>query len=554
MLNDFTPKIFTSIKTLNKDQLFRDIMSGISVGIVALPLAVAFGISSGVTPEQGLISAIIGGLIVSLLGGSSTQIAGPSGTFLIISYSLVTQYGVQGLLLATAMAGVILMLMGFLRLGTIIKFIPYPIIVGFTSGIAILIVTSQVRDFFGVDNSIYLPSDFIGKWGALFQNISSVSIASICVAILTALIMTQSKRLTTKIPGSLIAIIAISLLVYIFDEVLSLVDVQTIGSLYSIKSAIPAPQAIDFSLESIQLLLPSAFTIALLSAIEALLSAIVADGITGDSTNSNMELIAQGAANFTVPFFGGIPLSGVIARTMTNVANGGRTPLAGVIHSLLLLGVLLFLMPLVKFVPMAALSGVLLVVSYNMSEWRTFVGMVRTKTSGSLVLIITFILTIVVDLSVAIEMGLILAALLFMKRISESSSISLLDKSVTTSSGEELNLSDEIGVYEIDGPFFFGVANKFEEVMKSSQNSHHKVRIIRMRRVPFIDTTGLHNLEMLIRRSVKSGIHIVLSGINEDVRKSLANSEFINSTLGEDDICDNITIAVERAKNIAAEC
>ncbi len=526
----------------------RDVMSGISVGIVALPLAIAFGISSGVSPEQGLITAIIGAFIVSMLGGSSVQIAGPSGPFLIISYSLVTQYGVQGLLLATAMAGIMLMLMGVLRLGTIIKFIPYPIIVGFTSGIAIMILTSQVRDFFGIDNSIYLPSDFVGKWGALVSNASSISIASVGVALLTALIVTQSKRLTTKIPGSLIAIIVVSVLVYIFGDLLSLIDVQTIGKLYEINSSFPAPQAIDISIESVKLLLPSAFTIALLSAIESLLSTTVADGITGDSNNSNMELIAQGAANFTVPFFGGVPLSGAIARTMTNVANGGRTPFAGVFHSLFLLGVLLFLMPLVKFVPMAALSGVLIIIAYNMSEWRTFVGMVRKRTSDTLVLLITFILTVAVDLSIAIEMGMLLAALLFMKRISETSTISLINKSVKTSKGDELDLPAEIGVYEIDGPFFFGVANKFEEVMKSSQKSRHKVRIIRMRSVPFVDTTGLHNLELLISRSTKSGIHIVLSGISAEVRETLASSELISSTLKDEDICDNITRAIARAK------
>ena len=550
MKTKLRPKLFETLKGYSSKNLLTDTLAGLGVGIVALPLAIAFGIASGVSPEQGLITAIIGGLLAAIFGGSSVQVSGPTGAFIVIVIGVLQKYGLDGLLVATMLAGIILILLGVLRLGTIIKFIPYPIVVGFTSGIAIILLSSQMKDFLGFSNDIVVPSAFFKCWESIIANISHTNLVSIGLVVITILVAIFSKKVTKLVPGSLIAIITTTIIVYIFRNQLELINVETIGDRFVIAGTIPAPKLPAFNLSMIGELLPSAFTIAVLGSVESLLSATVADGITGNKTDSNTELIGQGIANIATPLFGGIPVTGAIARTMTNVTNGGRTPVSAIVHAILLIGVLLFLMPLVKFIPMAALAGVLFIVAYNMSEWRTFKAMVKTKSPDVIVLVITFVLTVTVDLTVAIEIGMLFAALLFLKRISEASGISKFTDSVTTSRGEEKDVPKGVEVYEIEGPFFFGVANKFEEVMSQTSETRPQVRIIRMRQVPFIDTTGLHNLEILIQTSHKENIIVILSGVQENVRKELHRSQLIMSTIPEENICDRISIAIGRAKEL----
>ncbi|MDD4823053.1 MAG: sulfate permease [Bacteroidales bacterium] len=550
----FKPALFSSLKDYSKEKFFADLMSGIIVGIVALPLAIAFGIASGVSPQQGLITAVIGGFIVSFFGGSKVQIGGPTGAFIVIVYGIIQQYGEKGLIIATLMAGVLLILLGVFKLGTIIKFIPYPIIVGFTSGIALTIFATQIKDLFGLQMES-VPADFISKWGAYAENISSLDLPSVFVGIGSILIIALTPKFSKKIPGSLVAIIFMTLLVYILKNYAGITSIETIGDRYTIQASLPQAQVPDLSWVIIKGLLPAAFTIAVLGAIESLLSATVADGVIGEKHNSNQELIGQGLANLFTPLFGGIPATGAIARTMTNINNGGRTPVAGIIHAIVLLLILLCLGSLTSLIPMSCLAGVLVIVSYNMSEWRTFRSLMKNPKSDISVLLTTFFLTVIFDLTVAIEFGLILACLLFMRRVAETTRISVSTDELDLSEDSDLSLNQEkltipdgVEVYEIDGPYFFGIANKFEDQM-AQMGDKPKVRIIRMRKVPFIDSTGIHNLASLCRMAKKGKTRIVLSGVKPNVHQVLEKAGFYE-LLGKENICSNIDEALIMAKTI----
>ena len=553
-LKEFQPALFVSLKNYNKEKFVADAMSGLIVGIVALPLAIAFGISSGVTPEKGIVTAIIAGFIISFLGGSKVQIGGPTGAFIVIVYGIVEQFGVTGLAIATVIAGIMLLMMGFLKLGTVIKFIPYPIVVGFTAGIALTIFSTQIKDLFGLSIQ-KVPSDFFAKWGLYFQNLNTINWWAAAIGILSVAIIFLTPRFSKKIPGSLIAIIFMTVVVFLMKNYLGITSIETIGDRFVINSQLPQAEPIGFSLESIRVLFPSAFTIAMLGAIESLLSATVADGVIGKRHNSNMELVAQGVANIETPFFGGIPATGAIARTMTNINNGGRTPVAGIIHAIVLLLILLFLGDLTKHIPMACLAGVLVVVAYNMSEWRSFRSLAKQSRGTFAVLLTTFALTVIFDLTIAIEVGLLLAVFLFLKRMTESTHVSVttgkvdISKDIESHSGnlqdEVLHLPKGIEVYEIDGPFFFGVANKFDDLMRGI-GERANIRIIRMRKVPFIDATGLNNLQNLCKNSRKEKIQVILSGVNDTVRASIEKSK-VPDIIGKENICSNIHLAVERA-------
>lgn len=548
---DFQPKLFTALMNYSKEKFLSDLMAGIIVGIVALPLAIAFGIASGVSPEKGLITAIIGGFIVSFLGGSSVQIGGPTGAFIVIVYGIVQKFGIEGLAVATVIAGIMLVLMGVLKLGTIIKFIPYPIVVGFTSGIALTIFTTQMKDLFGLTMES-VPADFISKWIAYAGSMHTFNGWSVIIGIASIFLIVITPRFSKKIPGSLVAIVILTVIAYLLRNHVGITGIETIGDRFEINAALPAPEGFSFNMETINLLLPSAFTIAMLGAIESLLSATVADGVTGDKHNSNTELIAQGAANIIVPIFGGIPVTGAIARTMTNINNGGRTPIAGIIHAIVLLLILMFLGSLTQHIPMACLAGVLIIVSYNMSEWRTFRSLMKNPKSEVAVLLTTFLLTVIFDLTIAIEVGLLLAMVLFMRRVSETTKVSVTTNEIDLSDEGEIHHEEEklilpkgVEVYEIDGPFFFGVANKFDESMKIIGDKP-SVRIIRMRKVPFMDSTGLHNLESLYRLSETEGIRIILSGVKPQVHSVLTKSGF-EKKIGAENICSNINEALQKA-------
>ena len=553
---DFKPRLFSTLKNYSKEMFMSDLMAGIIVGIVALPLAIAFGIASGVSPEKGIITAIIAGFIISLLGGSKVQIGGPTGAFIVIIYGIIQQYGEAGLIVATLMAGILLILLGVFKLGAIIKFIPYPIIVGFTSGIAVTIFTTQIADIFGLNfGGEKVPGDFIGKWMIYFRHFDTVNWWNAVVSILSIIIIAITPRFSKKIPGSLIAIIVVTIGVYVLKTYAGIDSIDTIGDRFTIKSELPEAAIPTLNWEAIKDLFPVAITIAVLGAIESLLSATVADGVTGDKHDSNTELIAQGTANLITPLFGGIPATGAIARTMTNINNGGKTPVAGIIHAIVLLLILLFLMPLAQYIPMACLAGVLVIVSYNMSEWRTFKALLKNPKSDVTVLLITFFLTIIFDLTIAIEVGLVIACILFMRRVMETTEISVIKDEIDPN--DELDIAEceehliipaGVEVYEINGPYFFGIATKFEETM-AQLGDRPKVRIIRMRKVPFIDSTGIHNLTSLCKMSQKEKITIVLSGVNEKVHKTLEKSGFYE-LLGKQNICPNINVALDRAKEI----
>ncbi len=528
------------------------------MGIVALPLAIAFGIASGVSPTIGLITAIIGGFMVSFFGGNSVQIGGPTGAFIVIVYNIIAQFGLHGLAIATFMAGVLLVLMGLFRLGTIIKFIPYPIVVGFTAGIALTIFSTQINDFFGLGLRD-IPGQFIPKWGLYFRSLGNISPAALVTSLVALLIIVLMPKISKRLPGALIAIIVVTAASYFMDMCFDWYHVETIGDRFgTMATDIPTPHGFTLSMATINMLLPSAFTIAVLGAIESLLSATVADGVTGSRTNSNTELIGQGIANITVPFFGGIPVTGAIARTMTNITNGGRTPVAGIVHALVLLLIFLFAMPLINYVPLACLASVLMVVAYNMSGWRTIVGIFHAPKSDISVLVVTFLLTVIFDLTIAIEMGLLLAVVLFMRRVMENTEIKVYSEQLDVAEGtdlanhEVLDVAKGVSIYEIDGPFFFGVATRFDELMRTAMQTKPVVRIIRMRKVSFIDATGIHNLEILIKSSQSEGIHVVLSGVKPNVRASLEHAG-IDRMLGEDHICDHISGAVVMANSIAAD-
>ncbi|MDE7069954.1 MAG: sulfate permease [Alistipes sp.] len=555
-MNRFTPKLFSTLRNYDREKFMADLMAGIIVGIVALPLAIAFGIASGVSPEKGIITAIIAGFLVSALGGSRVQIGGPTGAFIVIVYGIIQQYGIEGLTLATIMAGVFLILLGVFRLGTIIKYIPYPIVVGFTSGIAVTIFTTQIKDLFGLTTPD-MPGDFLGKWAVYFHSFGTIDLWSTLVGVASVAIIALTPRFSKKIPGSLIAIIVMTAAVWLMKRYGGIDSVETIGDRFTIDSHLPDAVIPAFSWAGLKGLLPAALTIAVLGAIESLLSATVADGVIGDKHDSNQELMAQGVANIVTPLFGGIPATGAIARTMTNINNGGRTPVAGIIHAVVLLLIFLFLMPLAKYIPMACLAGVLVIVSYNMSEWRTFRALMKNPASDIAVLVITFLLTVIIDLTVAIEVGLVIACLLFMKRVTETTDISVIKDEIDPSKESDLESHEEhlaipkgVEVYEINGPYFFGIANKFEEQMVQIAD-RPRVRIIRMRRVPFIDSTGIHNLTNLCRMSQKEDTRIILSGVNPQVHNALRKAGFY-TLLGEENICPNINAALRRAEEVAA--
>ena len=523
------------------------------VGIVALPLAIAFGIASGVTPEKGIITAIVAGFIISFLGGSKVQIGGPTGAFIVIIYGIIQEYGIEGLMVATMMAGIILVLLGIFKLGTIIKFIPYPIIIGFTSGIAVTIFTTQIADIFGLNfNGEKVPGDFIGKWILYFHHFDTVNWWNVVVSVASIFIIAITPKFSKKIPGSLVAIILVTVAVYLMKMYGGIQCIDTIGDRFSIKAQLPEAAVPSLDWEAIKNLFPVAITIAVLGAIESLLSAAVADGVIGDRHDSNTELIAQGIANFVSPIFGGIPATGAIARTMTNINNGGKSPVAGIVHAVVLLLILLFLMPLAQYIPMACLAGVLVIVSYNMSGWRVFKGLLKNPKSDVTVLLITFFLTVIFDLTVAIEVGLVIACVLFMKRVMETTQISVITDEIDPNKESDLEVHEEhlivpegVEVYEINGPYFFGIATKFEEIM-ARLGDRPKIRIIRMRKVPFIDSTGIHNLTTLCKMSQKENIHIILSGVNDQVHAVLEKSGFYE-LLGKENICSNINEALEVA-------
>lgn len=548
-------KLFSCLKTYDKKTFMSDLMAGIIVGILALPLAIAFGIASGVTPEKGIITAIVAGLVISLFGGSKVQIGGPTGAFIIIIYGIIQKYGFEGLTIATLMAGLFLVLFGLLRLGTIIKYIPYPIVVGFTSGIAVTIFTTQIKDLFGLTLPSN-PSDFIEKWGVYLQNFNTIDPWCALIGVASVVVIAVTPRFSKKIPGSLIAIILMTIVALLLKNFAGVLSIETIGDRFSISNELPAAQVPDMNWETIKSLVSPAITIAILGSIESLLSATVADGVIGDHHDSNTELVAQGLANIASPLFGGIPATGAIARTMTNINNGGKTPVAGIIHAVVLLLIFLFLMPLAKYIPMACLAGVLVVVSYGMCGWRSFLELMKNPKSDVTVLLITFFLTIIFDLTIAIEVGLIIACLLFMKRMSETTDVKAIteeidlnqDAEFSTGNLDHLIIPQGVEVYEINGPYFFGAGNKFEEIM-ASFGDRPKVRIIRMRKVPFVDSTGIHNLTNLCEMSKKEGIQIVLSGVREKVNGQLEHAGFYH-LIGEENICSHINLALKRANEI----
>ncbi len=553
----FKPKLFSTFKNgYNKQTLVQDLLAGIIVGIVALPLAIAFGIASGATPEAGILTAIVAGFLISFFGGSKVQIGGPTGAFIVIVFGIIQEYGMNGLMIATFMAGAFLILMGILHLGTIIKYIPYPIVVGFTSGIALTIFATQIKDLFGLQIDS-VPADFLGKWSVYAQHIDTINWWSLLVGLCSILIIVFTPKVNRRIPGSLAAIILMTLAT-LGLKALGIEGIETIGDRFSISSALPQPEVPKINWDSIRHLAQPAMVIAMLGAIESLLSAAVADGVIGDRHDSNQELVAQGIANMVSPLIGGIPATGAIARTMTNINNGGRTPVAGIAHAIVLAVIYLFLMPLVKYIPMACLAGILMVVAYNMSEWRSFRAILRNPKSDIIVLLVTFFLTVIFDLTIAIEVGVLIACLLCMKRMAETTNVSVLSDEIDPMADtdvmgnlEHLIIPEGVKVYEINGPYFFGIGNKFEEMM-GDMGGRAKVRIIRMRKVPFIDSTGVHNLSNMCRMCSQLGVKVVLSGVNPTVMKVLENAG-MDDVVGKENICSHISLALNRAQEILAE-
>ena len=560
----FRPKLFSTLRSYSKEKFLQDLLAGWIVAVVAIPLAIAFGISSGVGPTEGLVTAIIAGFIISAFGGSKVQIGGPTGAFIVIIYGIIQQHGLTGLLIATIMAGILLIFMGLFKLGNVIKFVPYPVIVGFTAGIAVTIFSTQMNDLFGMGIED-APADFISKWICYFEHLRDINWWAFAVGIASLLIIIFSTKINKNIPGSLVAIVLMTLVVWLLRKYGGVNSIVTIGDLYTLPSGMPAPHLPALELKEgqtliqlVQDLFPSAFTIAMLGAIESLLSAMVADGVIGDKHNSNTELIAQGLANVVTPFFGGIPATGAIARTMANINNGGRTPVAGIVHAAMLLLVLICFGPLVGMIPLACLAGVLLVVSYNMAGIRSVVSLAKAPKSDFIVMIVTFVLTVIFDLTIAIEIGLLLAVILFLKRTNEATVIrSFSDEIDPTLHNdirlhgndlEMLHIPAQTEVFEIDGPYFFGIANKFDELSQRI-GEDQKVRILRMRKVSFIDSTGIHNLEQLYLRSQRCGMTLVLSGVNERVFQALDKAGLVQ-LIGRENIRDHINGALARAEEI----
>jgi len=549
----FRPKLIDTLRNYSWKKFASDALAGIIVGIVALPLAIAFGIASGVTPEKGLITAVVAGFIISALGGSRVQIGGPTGAFIVIVYGIVQTYGIDGLIVATFMAGIMLIILGFARAGTVIKFIPHPLIIGFTSGIALIIFSSQIKDFLGLKMGA-VPADFIEKWKSYFMHIGSFNLYALLIAISTILIITLWPKVSQKIPGSLIAILVTTLAVHFLQF-----PVETIGSRFGIiSSSFPTPEMPHIDFATFKHLVAPAFTIALLCAIESLLSAVVADGMISGNHRSNMELVAQGTANIFSSLFGGIPATGAIARTATNIKNGGRTPVAGIVHAITLLLILLILGKWASYIPIANLAGILIVVAYNMSEWKNFRSVLKGPKGDVAVLLITFFLTVLIDLTVAIEIGMVLAVFLFMRNMIKFSDVSILTREIEDNEfGYDLvdgkyTLPKDVEVFEITGPLFFGAAYKFKDAMKYIKQ-HPKVLIIRMRHVPIIDATGIQTLKEVINDSVKHRTKIILSELNsEQVRTELQNSRLLFS-VGKANITETFDKALAKAKMILLE-
>ena len=544
------PKLVTTLRTYDRAQLSADVTAGVIVGIVALPLAIAFAIASGVAPERGLYTAIVAGFLISALGGSRVQIGGPTGAFIVIVYGIVQKYGYDGLVIATLMAGVMLIVLGVARLGTAIKFIPYPVITGFTSAIALIIFSSQVKDFLGLRMG-NVPAEFVDKWGAFADAIGTLNPSALLVSATALAIILLWPKVTQRIPGAFVALIVTTAMTQLLD-----LPVETIGSRFgAIPSSLPAPSFPDVNASQIPGLVGPAFTIALLAAIESLLSAVVADGMIGGRHRSNMELVAQGVANIASPLFGGIPATGAIARTATNVKNGGRTPVAGIVHALTLLLITLFFGRWAALIPMATLAAILVVVAYHMSEWRTFRTELRSPKSDVAVLLTTFVLTVLVDLTVAIEVGIVLAALLFMRRMAEVTNVSVITRELDDEGDEYATDTNAVRrravpkgveVYEINGPFFFGAAEQFKDTLGRVARKP-KVLIIRMRNVPAIDSTGIRALSDVTRRTRKEGTLVLLSDVHAQPLIALGRSDLLDE-IGDDNIFGNLDDALNRAR------
>ncbi len=544
------PKLLTTLKDYSWVQFRADFISGVVVGIVALPLAIAFAIASGVSPERGLFTAIIAGFLISALGGSRVQIGGPTGAFVVIVYGIVHQHGLEGLLLATFMGGILLILMGLFRCGSAVKFIPYPVTIGFTTGIALIIFSSQIKDFLGLQMGT-VPPDFLAKWAEYGKHLASTNLYALSIALGSLFVIVGWKKITRKVPGSLVALIISTAIVHIFKF-----PVETIGSRFGeIPHTLPAPVLPHASFDMIRTLFPSAVTIALLAGVESLLSAVVADGMIGGKHRPNMELVAQGIANVMSPLFGGMPATGAIARTTTNINNGGRTPVAGIIHAFVLLIIMLFLGKWATLIPLATLAAILVVVSYHMSEWHSFLAMLRSPKSDVAVLLITFALTVILDLTVAIQAGILLAVLLFIRRMSTVVNVSVITRELIDEEEKDdpnaigtREVPKEVEVFEINGPFFFGAAYKFMEAMKITAKKP-KVRIIRMRDVPAMDATGLQVLKEEFKSCKKQGISFLLADIHAQPLIALERDGFLE-TLGEENVFGNIDDALNRAREI----
>lgn len=536
----FQPEFFYTIRHYSKEQFTKDLFAGIIVGIVALPLAIAFAVASGVPPERGLVTAIIAGFIISFLGGSRVQIGGPTGAFIVIVLGIVQKYGVDGLIISTVMAGILMIAFGLLKIGSFLKYIPQSLVVGFTSGIALVIFTTQIPDALGlhIEN---MPSEFHLKWMSFFTSITEVDFWALGITVATIVISLLFNKFSKRIPGTFVAIVIITTLVAVFD-----IPVSTIETNFGEIKGNFTFQLPNIEFSELKNYIVPAFTIALLGAIESLLSAVVADGMISTNHNSNTELIGQGIANVVVPFFGGIPATGAIARTATNIKNGGRTPVAGIIHAITLLLIMLVFGRWAKLIPMSCLAGILIIVAYNMSGWRSFVSTFKNSIFDIIILMVTFLLTVLVDLTVAIEVGVVLASLLFMKRMADNGSSILVDEDTSLSENYS-DIPKEITIYEINGPFFFGVAKKYSEILKAGNTSECKVLIIRMRHVPFIDATGLVNFKEAIRFLNNKRVTIILSGVQEKVLNEL-DKNHISIIVGKGNIFSTFDKALEKAK------
>ena len=553
--NEFIPKFFSLLKTgFTRQQISKDVLAGIIVGVVALPLAIAFAIASGVSPEKGIITAIIGGLIISVLGGSRVQIGGPTGAFIVIVYAIVQEHGVDGLTIATFMAGFLIIGMGFAKLGNYLKFIPYPLIVGFTSGIALIIFSSQIKDFLGMPIES-LPADFIDKWVVYGNYFNQINWIAFIIALSTVIIILNFHRITTKVPGSIVVIFLSTIIVYFFD-----LPVETIQSKFGeIPNHISMPHIPDINFATVKALIQPAIAIALLGSIESLLSAVVADGMIGGRHRSNMELVAQGTANIFTGLFGGIPATGAIARTATNIKNGGRTPVSGIVHALVLLLIMLLLAPVAKLIPLPCLAGILVVVAWHMGEWHHFFSMMKSNRMDVLVLLTSFFLTVFFDLIIAIETGMILSSFIFMKRMSEATSIRSSGNLMgPKNEGEEKLFEEELSeipknvlIYEINGPLFFGASQKFQEVL-TDLNRQPEILILRMMHVPFIDATGINRLKEMCHQLQLKGTTIIISGANHDVKQEMFKAQ-LYSIIDRHNILLNINDAIERAKDILVQ-